>query len=384
MLLLGFGLTSVGGCGSEEASEPPPSREQDEDLQRAPVDPRRSAESRSETERDEQDTEVFDLDRESDTPGGGGESTDPNAPLGDPLEPGERGIELEVVDATTGELIPIFQFARSEPDGRLLEALIDVDRIGFIELDDGETAHIVIEAQGYEPTPAIELELAAGESGRRLRVEMQQAALASGVELTVWNPDTSPVTKVEVKLERRDLGAAFDTPFQAVWERGAEHAEGRYRFPDLRPGHYKARVRGVDENGDPLLLVAHEFEFDFEGVSLFQETIVLTAGGQIELTVLDPVSQQPIARNDVNVWLLDAAGEELDVLWAAREGERLYVADGSLPRPRACRLESPLRPGSYTVRVRRLADQSDQFSEVQELEVPLSVIGGSVTQHIVR
>ncbi len=212
----------------------------------------------------------------------------------------------------------------------------------------GVEASFVIEAEGFEPSGEQRATLTAAEPARTLRVFLERAHARSGVELWVTGPDGAPAQWLEVEAFAVDGdGVAVPPP---LWRRQAHQTSGVYELPELRPGRYTLRLRGLDEAGAPVLAQPFEAAVEVTGSGRVTRAVQLAPGGQLDLTVVDGAGTARGA--DVLARLVPAGAAPLRTRWVGRGADgALLERAGALPVAGAVWLADAIAPGAYTLQL---------------------------------
>lgn len=302
-----------------------------------------------------------------------GETTEGVAPAAEPVAPALASeptghLHLDV-RAPDGSPLAAFRYVLVRADTSRSAERVEGHQAD-LPLPLGEPALLTVEAEGFEPSAELTVELTAAEPQRRLPVVLVPYAAFTGIELRVRHLDGSPIDHLEV--EANATGPDPATQPRTLWRRRAQDDRGIYLLPDFKAGvSYLLRLRALTPDGEVAPLVPHEETVVFAG-GREQRDITLRPGAFLTVTVLDPAGQ--LLGQEVNLRLVHPDGAAPLTRWRSEvRGERTDREDG-LPAAAAARLVDPLPPGHYTLQA-RIAD-----GPVTELAVVLSVVLAADTE----
>lgn len=261
---------------------------------------------------------------------------DPDAAVEGP----EPNVVIQVRDAVTGQ--PVAGF-RVSPD---LRRWIDGEQ-GRLELHlPANVRHeLRIEATDCVPTSKVLTVPVASEMWQEI-VYLEPSAPFSGVEITAVDPVGEPVAHLNVAVWRL-AHAGAERASRPLWSRRGSSPTGRYRLPDLEPGHYLLEFRALDEGGAPLPLMSDEQRIQLLGGDLVPVRVALRAGVLLRLTAEDPLGQP--SGEGVEIRLVDPEGRRLPQVWIASESEQPAAAVDRLSAAGEHVLRNALAPGVYSL-----------------------------------
>ena len=207
----------------------------------------------------------------------------------------------------------------------------------------------------YALPPGTDLTLTLNYEGLEPEVlEVQTLGVGARIERTVElrrDAGTAQVT-FELRGVAVEDGTTFaivhGNPLNPERESRVEVRDGRLILEDLQPGPGRWTITaGQDRYAPQDYLCAVEVRMDLAAGERRVEPLHLTRGGTLILEAFSPEGQRIPARCTV----LDADGEELDLVFVARTESGRAAARGHLMAGGPCRATPPLAPGRYRVRL---------------------------------
>lgn len=274
--------------------------------------------------------------------------TAPVSPAEAPTAATDAGkMHVRVLDRASGAPVEAFRFVLRRPD-RPREDRAVPGAEADLQMPIDRDVRLRIEADGFEPQD-FTVRLTPAEPERRVRVELERAVPAAGIEIRVQTPDLAPVTHLQVHAARVD--PTRPTGLVELWHRRDEDVEGHYRLPEMSAGTYSFDLQAVTETGAPLPFLTHTETIEFGGAESIARVVQLQAGALVELEVRD--AGGALLGTDVLVRILHPALTDPAVRWLATIDGQPVVGVGGLPGAAAALTARALPPGTCTLQARR-------------------------------
>ena len=280
------------------------------------------------------------------------------------FRPIEARLRVAVLDQATHELVETYR-AKVEllEDGKqTITQLIPDPESNPLEIlgTRSQRAVVTIEAEGYTPPPPFTVELREATNTIDRKLFLAKAMQFSGVTLRVRDRDGEAQRHLVVEMEARQA----DGSWKRLWTRRqhlpkpappAPADDPDFHLPDLAPGEYRFTARALDAQGRPAMLLPGTEQLRLTGNEHIARDITLEPGASIMLLVQDQ-SGKP-AGKDVSVELVGPDGKRVETVWRTTK-EQQYDEKGQLSADVLvddgfAHLEHCVRPGDYTLRLRR-------------------------------
>jgi len=287
---------------------------------------------------------------------GGAQTTEPGDPsteqAQDETESADApNVELIVRSSRTHSAIAVFRYAFRHRGPTVRGEGQDGTAVIALPPTGGE---LLVEATGHVPFTTTLTPPTPDSPSRRIDIFLDEAALATGIEITAVDFSNTPLTDVRVDAFRlpKNAGVGSWNRGKALWSRRTTAASGRYVLPELPAGDYGIRLLATDAAGEPLPLLPFARTFTLTGSNGFVERAVLEPGCVLGIELVD-YAGQPLdpKRVSITLDLRLAGGPKVSRRWIQKNERGRFAANDAPPAAGTCWLDEAVTGGLYRLTV---------------------------------